>query len=58
MQHLSTVFEILSQQQLYLKRSKCRFVQVRIQYFGHITSQNGVAMDKEKVEAVTNWSRP
>lgn len=58
MQHLSTVFEILSQQQLYLKRSKCRFVQVRFQYLGHITSQNGVAMDKEKVEAVTNWSRP
>jgi len=36
MSHLSIVFEILRTNQLYVKRDKCNFGQVRVNYVGHI----------------------
>jgi hypothetical protein len=33
--HLRQVFELLSQQQLYLKQSKCLFAQTQLEFLGH-----------------------
>ena len=51
-QHLQQVFAILNEHQLLLKRSKCAFAQQTLEYLGHITSAQGVAIDPQKIEAL------
>eukprot|EP00252_Welwitschia_mirabilis_P002415 TRINITY_DN1235_c2_g1_i3.p1 TRINITY_DN1235_c2_g1~~TRINITY_DN1235_c2_g1_i3.p1 ORF type:complete len:434 (+),score=40.30 TRINITY_DN1235_c2_g1_i3:1161-2462(+) len=43
--HLEVIFETLCDHKLFLKRSKCSFGQVQVEYLGHIISQEGVATD-------------
>lgn len=57
-QHVKVAFEILKQNQLYLKRSKCAFGATQIEYLGHIISPEGVATDPSKVEAMKEWPTP
>jgi hypothetical protein len=52
------VFQILEQNHLFLKRSKCSFAQKSLEYLGHIISTAGVATDPAKIEAVQQWPRP
>jgi hypothetical protein len=58
LQHLNAVLSALREHQLKLKRAKCSFAQSSVAYLGHIISADGVAMDKEKVEAVSSWPQP
>lgn len=57
-QHLQQVLEVLKQNQLYLKFSKCSFAQTRLEYLGHIISAQGVATEPSKTEAVLKWPIP
>jgi hypothetical protein len=54
--HLQLVFDILTTQQLFLKRSKCCIAQRQVSYLGHIISGDGVAVDKSKFAMLT-WIR-
>lgn len=45
LQLLQQVFDILRSHQLYLKKSKCSFVQQQVEYLGHIISRQGVATE-------------
>ncbi|XP_039811591.1 uncharacterized protein LOC120674480 [Panicum virgatum] len=56
--HIRQVFEWLSRDQWELKFSKCKFAQRSISYLGHIISEQGVATDPAKVEAVLSWPTP
>jgi hypothetical protein len=56
--HLKAVFDILHQNRLFLKRSKCSFALQELEYLGHIIGREGVATDKTKVQAVTAWPQP
>lgn len=56
--HLRQVFTILRQHQLVMKISKCSFAQHQLEYLGHIISQDGVATDPTKTEAMLNWPIP
>lgn len=56
--HLSQVFSILQQHQLFLKKPKCSFAQRSLEYLGHIISEHGVAIDPKKTEAIANWPTP
>jgi len=49
---------VLQQHQLFVKRSKCAFGVSSISYLGHIISEEGVAMDSAKVQAVPDWPQP
>jgi hypothetical protein len=51
-QHLQQVFDILHQNQLFLKKSKCSFAKTSFEYIGHIISGTGVATDPAKIQAV------
>jgi hypothetical protein len=51
-EHLRVVFQILSDNQLFIKFSKCTFVQQQLSYLGHIISHEGVATDPAKTEAM------
>nr|CAD1821648.1 unnamed protein product [Ananas comosus var. bracteatus] len=56
--HLRTTFDVLRQHSLLVKKKKCVFAAAQLEYLGHIISQEGVAMDKQKVEAILKWPRP
>jgi hypothetical protein len=55
---LKNVFEVLVQNKLFCKMSKCEFFQERISFFGHVIDKHGIAMDPTKVQAIVKWSRP
>jgi hypothetical protein len=54
-QHLRVVLEKLRAHKLYAKFSKCKFFLEKVAFLGHILTAEGVAVDPEKVEAVSNW---
>jgi len=58
LQHLNVVLTALREHQLRLKRSKCSFATTSVQYLGHVISSAGVAMDQDKVAAITSWPQP
>ncbi|GFT98288.1 retrovirus-related Pol polyprotein from transposon 17.6 [Trichonephila clavipes] len=60
-EHLQNIWKVLSKlsdANLKLNRSKCKFFQKEVNYLGHIISAEGVRTDPEKVSAVKNWKRP
>jgi hypothetical protein len=58
LQHLTIVFDILRQHQLFAKFSKCSFAQTQLEYLGHIISDQGVATDVEKTRVMLEWPVP
>ena len=56
--HLQLVFEVLVQHRLFVKRTKCAFGAVKIEYLGHVISKGIVSMDASKVAAVADWPTP
>jgi hypothetical protein len=56
--HLEAVFLLLQKDQWHVKLSKCHFAQRSISYLGHIISEEGVATDSAKVEAIQSWPSP
>jgi hypothetical protein len=53
-QHLRVVLGKLRAHNLYTKFSKCEFWLEKISFLGHILTAEGVAVDPEKVETVSN----
>ena len=43
---------------MYAKLSNCDFYKDRIQYLGHIISEEGISMDLDKIEAIKNLPNP
>lgn len=58
LEHLRIVLELLRAHQLYVKESKCTFACDHIDYLGHVISKEGVATDKEKMQAMEQWPTP
>jgi hypothetical protein len=56
--HLRTVFQILFDNQLYVKFNKCTFAQQQLSYLGHIISNQRVSTDPGKIVAMLNWPVP
>src|SRR5438128_750995 len=57
-QHLRVVLDRLREHQLYAKFSKCEFWLTEVSFLGHVLSEQGVAVDPAKVEAVMDWPAP
>jgi hypothetical protein len=57
-QHLTEVFKLLQDNQLYVKQSKCSFARPQLEYLGHIIGVHVVATDLEKIATVQNWPTP
>ena len=55
---LRAVFERLQAAGLKLKPSKCRLFQRRVEFLGHMISEDGIETDPEMIEAVAPWSVP
>jgi Reverse transcriptase (RNA-dependent DNA polymerase)/RNase H-like domain found in reverse transcriptase/Retroviral aspartyl protease len=56
--HLRLVLQILQDNQLTAKWSKCNFGVATVEYLGHIITGQGVATDPNKVAAMQNWPLP
>ena len=52
--HLSIALQVLRENKLFAKLSKCDFWRKEVNFLGHIVLKIGVAVDPSKVKAVTN----
>ena len=50
--------QALREHQLYAKLSKCDFYRDRIQYLGHIISEEVISVEPDKIEAIMNCPTP
>ncbi|GKC02833.1 putative mitochondrial protein [Tanacetum coccineum] len=57
-QHLRMVLQVMRQNTLYAKQSKCSFAVERVEYLGHVISAQGVATDPTKIQAIREWLVP
>ncbi|KAH0784240.1 hypothetical protein KY290_003838 [Solanum tuberosum] len=55
--HLRIVLQVLKDQQLFAKFSKCEFWLRSIAFLGHIMSRKGIEVDPKKTDAVKSWPR-
>ena len=58
MERLDAVLSRLSAAGLTLNLAKCQFFQERVNFLGHVVSQEGIAADPEKVRKVVEWPEP
>nr|GEY81332.1 reverse transcriptase [Tanacetum cinerariifolium] len=56
--HLAQVLQVMKDNTLYAKRTKCYFVVPHVEYLGHIISAQGVSTDPFKIEAMQKWPIP
>ena len=56
--NLRQVFERLRKAKLKLSPKKCILFQRKVQYLGHVVSEEGISPDPGKIEAVKTWPRP
>lgn len=57
-QHITLVLDKLREHNLYMKLSKCSFAKKQLDYLGHIITDQGVATDPTKTEAMCRWPVP
>ncbi|GJR74427.1 putative reverse transcriptase domain-containing protein [Tanacetum coccineum] len=53
--YLGLVLELLKEEKLYAKFSKCEFWLREVQFLGHMTNEDGIHVDPSKIKAVKNW---
>nr|GEU85506.1 hypothetical protein [Tanacetum cinerariifolium] len=54
--HLKIILELLKNERLYAKFSKCDFWLDSIQYLGHVIDRSGVHVDLAKIESIKSFS--
>ncbi len=57
-EHLRKVFQRLRENKLYAKFEKCKFGVLKMDFFGHKITQEGLKMDDRKVKAILDWELP
>ncbi|KAK9075289.1 hypothetical protein SSX86_003612 [Deinandra increscens subsp. villosa] len=56
--HLKLILELLKNEKLYAKLSKCEFWIREVQFLGHVVNEKGIHVDPSKIEAIKNWEAP
>jgi len=57
-EHLKAVLQLLRDNHLYAKLSKCTFARSELEFLGHILSKDGLRVDPKKTSAVADWPIP
>ena len=57
-QYLRQVFQVLRENELYVKNEKCAFAQQEVTFLGHIVGRGKLCMDLAKVQAIQDWEPP
>lgn len=58
LEHLELVLQLLKEHKLVAKESKFVFRQMKIDYLGHVISEEGLTVKQAKIEAILQWPRP
>lgn len=58
LQHVKIIFDILRQQQFFVKLSKCAFGKQEIEYLGYVVTDMVVKVDQKKIGVVLAWPAP
>ncbi|MBW0559461.1 hypothetical protein O181_099176 [Austropuccinia psidii MF-1] len=56
--HVASVLQILRDNSLFAKASKCVFHTSSVQYLGYVVSSEGLKMDSSKAQQILNWPQP
>ncbi|GKA09498.1 putative reverse transcriptase domain-containing protein [Tanacetum coccineum] len=56
--HLKINLELLKEEILYAKFSKCDFWLDSVQFLSHVIDRSGVHIDPDKIEALKSWAAP
>ena len=54
-QHLRQVFQVLRDNELYIKLEKCSFAKPEVEFLGHWIREGRLMMDQTKVHAILDW---
>ncbi|GJY06477.1 putative reverse transcriptase domain-containing protein [Tanacetum coccineum] len=57
-EHLRIILELLKNEKLYAKFSKCDFWISIVQFLGHIIDSQGIHINPAKIKAIKNWASP
>ena len=57
-ERLRQVFDRLRMANLKLHMKKCSLFQRKVNFLGHVLTESGIEVQKDKVEAIHNWPRP
>nr|GFB50287.1 RNA-directed DNA polymerase [Tanacetum cinerariifolium] len=57
-EHLKANLELLKNEELYAKFSKCEFWIPKVQFLGHVIDNQGIHVDLTKIESVKDWASP
>ncbi|XP_039053215.1 uncharacterized protein LOC120195204 [Hibiscus syriacus] len=56
--HLRRVFQVLRENELYVKEEKCSFAKKEVPFLGHVVGGGKLQMDKDKIRAIDEWKPP
>ncbi|GJU42968.1 putative reverse transcriptase domain-containing protein [Tanacetum coccineum] len=56
--YLRIILELLKEEKLYAKFSKCNFWLDSVQFLGHVIDRSGVHVDPAKIKAIKSWAAP
>ena len=56
--HLQIALQVLRDNQLFVKFSKCDFWLKEVNFLGHIIFKEGISVDPAKVQVVVDWPQP
>ncbi|GKC32277.1 hypothetical protein Tco_1039571, partial [Tanacetum coccineum] len=57
-EHLKEILELLKEEKLYAKFSKCEFWISKVQFLGHVIDSRGIYVDPTKIESIKDWASP
>ena len=55
---MRAVLQLLRDNQLYAKLSKCTFAQPEVEFLGHVLGRDGLRVDPRKTAVVAEWPVP
>ncbi|GJR62459.1 hypothetical protein Tco_1504621 [Tanacetum coccineum] len=57
-EHLKSILELLKEEKLYAKFSKCEFWLSKVQFLGHVIDSEGIYVDPAKMKSIKDWASP
>nr|GEV13897.1 reverse transcriptase domain-containing protein [Tanacetum cinerariifolium] len=57
-EHLEAILELLKEEKLYAKLSKCEFWIPKVQFLSHVIDSRGIYVDPAKIESIKYWASP
>ncbi|GKA51832.1 putative reverse transcriptase domain-containing protein [Tanacetum coccineum] len=57
-EHLKAILELLKEEKLYAKFSKCEFWILKVQFLGHVIDSRGIHVDPAKIKSIKDWASP